>query len=60
MIEFTLRVKVLTENDVDDIKGLLDQMLADGRMALVTENFELDVTDVQLHGSPAGRRYPTC
>jgi hypothetical protein len=26
-------------------------------MALVTENFEPDVTDVQMHGSPAGRRY---
>lgn len=23
---------------------------------LVTENYELDVTAVQLHGSPAGRR----
>lgn len=59
MIEFTLKVKVLAENDVDDIHALLDRMLADGRMALATKNFELDVTDVQLHGSPAGRRYPT-
>jgi hypothetical protein len=40
------------------IEGLLDRMLADGRMALVTENFELDVVAMQPHGSPAGRRHP--
>jgi hypothetical protein len=41
MIEYSLKVKVLTEN-----------------MALVTDNFELDVIAVQLHGSPAGHRHP--
>lgn len=49
---------MLTENDVADIQGLLDQMLTGGRIAPVTENFELDVTDVQLRSSPAGRRHP--
>lgn len=58
MIEYTLKVKVLTENDVDDFPGLLDRMLEDGRMTLATGNFELHVTDVRLQGSPAGRRYP--
>jgi hypothetical protein len=59
MIEYTLKVKVLTENDVDNIQGLLARMLADGRVTLATENYELDVTALQLHGSSAGRRYPT-
>jgi hypothetical protein len=49
---------VLTESDADDIQGLLDRVLAGGRMILGTENYELDVTAVQLHGSPAGRRHP--
>jgi hypothetical protein len=52
MIEFTLKVKVLAENDVDDIQALLDRMLADGRMALATESFELDVTDVPAARQP--------
>lgn len=59
MIEFTLRVKVLTENDVGDMQDLLGRMLEDGRMTLATENFEPDVTDARLHGSRAGRRYPS-
>jgi hypothetical protein len=57
VIEFTLKVKVLTENDAG-IQEVIDRMLANGRVALVTENFELDVTDIRLHGSPAGSRYP--
>jgi hypothetical protein len=57
VIEFTLKVKVLTENDTD-IQSVLDRMHADGRIALATANFELDVTDIRLHGSPAGQRHP--
>jgi hypothetical protein len=43
---------MLTEIDVDDIQGLLDRMPAGGRMVLVTENHEPDVTAVQLPGRP--------
>lgn len=57
MIEYVLKVKVLTENDVDDIQDVLDRMLADGRITLASENFELHVTDARLQGSHAGHRY---